>query len=181
MYTMASKLLRSIRFSTPVQNVGRLRYFNPAESILDLDPSKRDFRRVKAAVSRLIATLSFYDLNTLVAPDDRQAIYDDFMDIEIRLGESAALDLLRAYLVENHLCNELVRIAYDPTQPIPVLLRLLATQLLNAFEILNSRAREALKRLHRSFRFRVITPAIQLPQRSPNAPNTAPAFSLAAA
>jgi hypothetical protein len=178
---MASKLLRSIRFSTPVRNVGCLRYFNPAKSILDFDPSKRDFRRVKAAVSRQIAALSFYDLSTLVAPDDRQAIYDDFMEIESRIGESAALDLLRAYLVENHLCNELVRIAYDPTKPIPGLLRLLATQLLNAFEILKSRAREALKRLHRSFRFSVITPAIQLPQRSPNAPNTAPALSLAAA
>ena len=63
-------------------------------------------------------------------------IKDDFMEIESRIGESAALDLLRAYLVENHLCNELVRIAYDPTKPSPGLLRLLATQLLNAFEIL---------------------------------------------
>lgn len=178
---MASKLLRSIGDSTPLNNAGRLRWFNPAESILDFDPSKRELRRVKAAVSKQIATLSFYDLSTLIAAKDRQWVYDDFMEIQFRIGEAAALDLLRAYLVENHLCNELVRIAYDPTKPIPGSLRLLATQLLNAFELQKSKARRVLKRLHRSFRFSVITPAIQLPQCSPNAPNTAPAFSLVAA
>ena len=178
---MASKLLRSIRISTPVRFVGRLRYFNPAKSILDFDPSKRDFRRVKDAVSRQIAPLNFYDLNTLVAPDDRQSIYDDFMEIESHIGEAAALDLLRAYLVENHLCNELVRIAYDPTAPLPKPLPLLATHLLNAFELLKQEARKALKQLRHKFRFSVVTPAIQLPQRSPNAPNTAPALSLVAA
>jgi hypothetical protein len=88
---------------------------------------------------------------------------------------------LRAFIIENHLCSELVRIAYDPTKPLPKLLPLLVTQLLNAFEIIKQEARQALKKLHRQFRFSVITPAIQLPQRSPNAPNTAPALSLVAA
>lgn len=178
---MASKLLRSIGDSTPLNNAGRLRWFNPAESILDFDPSKRDFRRVKAAVSKQIATLNFHDLNTLIAAKDRQAVYDDFMEIQFRIGEAAALDLLRAYLVENHLCNELVRIAYDPTKPIPGSLKLLLTQLFNTVKLQKSEARRVLKRLHRSFRFRSFTPAIQLPQCSPNAPNTAPAFSLVAA
>ena len=178
---MATKLPRTIGNSTPLNYAGRLLYFNPAKSILDFDPSKRDFRRVKAAVSKQIATLSFYDLNTLVAPSHREIIYYDFIEIESRIGEAAALDLLRAYLVENHLCNELVRIAYDPTKPIPGSLRLLATQLFNAFEIERSKARRVLKQLRRSFRFNVITPAIQLPQCLPNAPNTAPAFSLVAA
>lgn len=178
---MASKLLRSIRISTPVRNVGRLHRFDPAKSILDFYPSKRDFRRVKTAASRQIATLSFYELNTLVAPDDRQTIYDDFMTIESWIGESAALDLLRAFLIENHLCNELLRIAYDPTKPLPVLWKQLAKQLFNVFEIKKRKAKAALKRLHRRYRFNVIAPAIQLLQHAPNAPNRAPALSLAAA
>jgi hypothetical protein len=178
---MATKLPRTIGNSTPLNYAGRLRYFNPAKSILDFDPSKRDFRRVKAAVSRQVATLSFYDLNTLVASKDRQSVYDDFMELQFRIGEPAALDLLRAFLVENHLCNLLVRLSYDPTKPFPGSLRLLATQLFNAFEIEKSKARQILKRLHRIFRFSSITPAIQLPQVAPNAPNTLPAFSLVAA
>jgi len=178
---MATKLPRTIGNSTPLNYAGRLRYFNPAKSILDFDPSKRDFRRVKAAVSRQVATLSFYDLNTLVASKDRQGVYDDFMELQFRIGEAAALDLLRAFLVENHLCNLLVRLSYDPTKPFPGSLRLLATQLLNAFENAKIEARRTLKRLHRSFRFSSLTPAIQLPQVAPNAPNTLPAFSLVAA
>ena len=178
---MATKLPRTIGNSTPLNYAGRLRYFNPAKSILDFDPSKRDFRRVKAAVSRQVSTLSFYDLNTLVASKDRQGVYDDFMELQFRIGEAAALDLLRAFLVENHLCNLLVRLSYDPTKPFPGSLRLLATQLLNAFEIEKNKARQILKRLHHSFRFSSITPAIQLPQVAPNAPNTLPAFSLVAA
>jgi len=178
---MATKLPRTIGNSTPLNYAGRLRYFNPSKSILDFDPSKRDFRRVKAAISRQVATLGFYDLNTLVAPNHRETIYDDFIEIESRIGEAAALDLLRAFLVENHLCNLLVRLSYDPTKPFPGSLRLLATQLFNAFEIEKSKARRVLKQLRRSFRLNAITPAIQLPQCSPNAPNTLPAFSLAAA
>jgi hypothetical protein len=58
---------------------------------------------------------------------------------------------------------------------------LLLPQLFNTVKLQKSKARQILKRLHRSFRFSSITPAIQLPQVAPNAPNTLPAFSLAAA
>ena len=178
---MASKLFRIIGNATPLNHVGRLRYFDSTKSILDFDPSKRVFRRIQKSLTKQLATLSFYDLNTLVASKDRQGVYDDFMELQFRIGEAAALDLLRAFLVENHLCNLLVRLSYDPTKPFPGSLRLLATQLFNAFENAKIEARRILKRLHRSFRFSSITPAIQLPQCSPNAPNTLPAFSLVAA
>ena len=99
----------------------------------------------------------------------------------MRKNRDYAMEQLRLYLVENYLQTDLLRVAYDPTAPLPKLLPLLATQLLNAYAILKSKIYQTLKRLHRSFRFSVITPAIQLPQRSPNAPNTAPALSLVAA
>ncbi len=178
---MASKLFRTIGNATPLNHVGRLRYFDSTKSILDFDPSKRVFRRIQKSLTKQLATLSFYDLNTLIVPSDRWAVYEDFVDLEGLRGEQEALELLRAFIIENHLCSELVRIAYDPTKPLPKLLPLLVTQLLNAFEIIKQEARQALKKLHRQFRFSVITPAIQLPQRSPNAPNTAPALSLVAA
>lgn len=178
---MASKLLRTIGNSTPLNDVGRLRYFDSTESILSFNPSKRVFRRIQKSLSKQLATLSFYDLNTLIAPQDRWAVYEDFVDLVSLRGEQEALELLRAFIIENHLCRELVRIAYDPTKPLPKLVPLLLTQLLHAFEIKKQEARQALKRLHRQFRFSSFTPAIQLPQRSPNAPNTAPALSLVAA
>jgi hypothetical protein len=177
---MASKLLRTIGNATPLSYVRRLRYFDSTETILDFN-STRTFRRAKKTLDKKLATLSFYDLNTLIAPSERWAIYEDFVELEGLRGEQEALELLRAFIIENHLCGELIRIAYDPTRPLPKPLPLLVTQLLNAFEIIKQKARQALKKLHRQFRFSVITPAIQLPQRSPNAPNTAPAYSLVAA
>ena len=177
---MASKLSKTISNATPLNHVGRLPYFDSTKSILDFN-STRAFRKVKKTLDKKLATLSFYDLNTLIAPSNRWAIYEDFVDLEGLRGEQEALELLRAFIIENHLCSELIRMAYNPTKPLPKLLPLLVTQLLNAFEIIKQEARQALKKLHRQFRFSVITPAIQLPQRSPNAPNTAPALSLVAA
>jgi hypothetical protein len=178
---MASKLSKTIGNATPLNYVGRLRYFDPHKSILDFNPSKRVFRRIQKSVNKQLKTLSFYDLNTLIAPNDRWAVHEDFMYLDGLRSEQEALELLRAFIIENHFCSELVRVAYDPTAPLPKLLPLLATQLLNAYELVKQEARKALKQLGRQFRFSVITPAIQLPQRSPNAPNTAPALSLVAA
>jgi len=178
---MATKLLRTIGNAMPLNHVGRLLYFDFTKSILDFNPSKRVFRRIENAVSKQLAPLSFYELNTLIAPSDRWAVYEDFVYLEGVRGEQAALELLRRYILENHLCSELVRVAYDPTKPMPVLWEQLAKQLFNAFQIKKQENYKALRRLHRQFRFSVITPAIRLPQCSPNAPNTAPALSLVAA
>ena len=178
---MASKLARPIHRLTPIEHVGRLKRFEPSQSLLSTYQSNREFRRKMVAANRQLARLSFYELFQFVALSDREMIFEDFRDIELEFGESKALDLLRAYFIENYLTGELIRISYDPTKPLPGLIRLLKTQLLNAFEIENKRVRQALKQLHRSFKFNVITPVIQLPQSSPNAPNTAPALSLVAA
>jgi hypothetical protein len=128
---MASKLLRNIGNATPLNYVGRLRYFDSTKSILGFDSSKREFRRIQKSLDRQLAGLSFYDLNTLIAPNDRWAVYEDFVHVEGLQGEPEALELLRAFIIENHFCNELVRIAYDPTKPLPKPLPLLVTQLLN--------------------------------------------------
>ncbi len=180
---MASKRARPIHRLTPIEYVGGLKQFEPSQSLLRTYQSNREFRRKMAAVNQQLSPLSFYELFEFVALSDyyREIIFEDFYDMAIDLGESKALDLLRAYFIENYLTGELIRISYDPTKPLPGLIRLLKTQLLNAFEIENKRVRQALKQLHRSFKFNVITPVIQLPQSSPNAPNTAPALSLVAA
>ena len=180
---MASKLSKTIGNATPLNHVGRLLYFDFTKSILDFNPSKRVFRRIENAVSKQLASLSFYELNTLIAPSDRWAVYEDFVYLEGVRGEQAALELLRRYILENHLCSELVRVAYDPTKPMPVLWEQLAKQLLNTLKIKKQAARRLLKQLHQSFsfRFRFIATPIASTQYAPNAPNTAPALSLVAA
>jgi hypothetical protein len=178
---MAANRARSIRYQIPLHNVGRLKWFKPSQSLLSIYQSNRKFRRIMATANRQLAPLSFYELFQFVALSDREMIYEDFRDIELEFGESKALDLLRDYFIENYLFNELIRISYDPTKPLPGLIQLLKTHLLNALAIENSRVRQALLLLRNSFKFNVITPAILLPQRSPNAPNTAPALSLVAA
>ena len=177
---MATKLSRSIANATPLNHVGRLRRFDPANSILDFGDN-RSWRRVKRALFRQVQGLGFYDLNTLIAPEHRDIIYYDFLNLQDRIGEAKALELLRSYLVENKLCTELVRLAVDFSLPIN-------TDLLNKLKLINEReiaekrkAREVAAELERSFKAASYLPVIQLPQVAPNAPNTLPAFSLAAA
>lgn len=184
---MASKLSRTIPPATPVLYVGWLRSFDQNIFGRDLTVraldfgSNRTWRRVEKSLYKQVANLTLADIFTLIAPEHQWAIENDFYELEMRKNRDYAMEQLRLYLVENYLHTELLRVAYDPTAPLPKLLPLLATQLLNAFESVKRAARELLKQLRRRFRFSVITPAIRLPQRSPNAPNTAPALSLVAA
>lgn len=185
---MASKLSRVIPPATPVLHVGSLRYFDRnLGSYKDLNVRALDFgsnrawRRIEKNLTKQVANLELCDLLPLIAPENQWEIENDFYTLEMRKDRAYAMEQLRLYLVENYLCNELLRVAYDPTKPLPKLLPLLATQLLNAYELVKQKARMTLKQLRRIFRFSVFTPFIQLPQRSPNAPNTAPAFSLVAA
>jgi len=177
---MASKLSRTIGNATPLNHVGRLRWFNPANSILDFG-SNRKWRRVKCNLHRQVASLEFYDLNTLVAPDQRNIVYDDFIDLQDRFGEAKALEIMRNYIVENYLCTQLMILAVD----------FIASRKVNLFEKLaivilglekeKREKQELAKKLQRSFSAANNSPIIQLHLVAPNAPNTLPAFSLAAA
>jgi hypothetical protein len=178
--TMATKLSRTIGNATPLNHVGRLRWFNPANPILDFG-NNRDWRKVKRALSRQVERLGFYDLNTLVAPDQRNMIFDDFMILQDRFGEAKALEILRSYLVESYLCTELVRLAVDFSLPInsdlPKKLKLVNERIITE----KKKVREVAAIMQGSFKAAIYSPVIQLPQVAPNAPNTMPAFSLAAA
>ena len=177
---MATKLSRTIPNATPVNHVGQLRWFDPANSILDFG-NNRSWRRVKRALFRQVQDLGFYDLNTLIAPDQRNNVYDDFLDLQDRFGEAKALEILRGYLVESRLSSELVRLAVDFSLPVNADL-LQRLKLVCEREIAEKRkAREVAAELERSFKAASYLPVIQLPQVAPNAPNTLPAFSLAAA
>jgi hypothetical protein len=184
---MATKLSRTIGNATPINHVGQLRYFvrsiygkNLDTSILDFG-SNRSWRRVERDLYRQLEGLGFYDLNTLVAPDQRTNVYDDFLILQDRFGEAKALEILRKYLVESYLCTELVRLAVDFSAPIKAdLFEKLAIVNLGV-EKQKAEKQKLLKELQQVFRAAAFSPVIQLPQVAPNAPNTLPAFSLAAA
>lgn len=185
--TMASKLFKTIGNATPLHNVGRLRYFDRSYGGKDLNVRALDFgsnraiRRFYERTSQQVTNKDLVDLLLLVHENDAKTLANDFYILERDKNQKYALEQLRLYLVEAHIVNELVRIAYDPTAPLPKQLPLLATDLLNAFELVRQATRQALERLNQYFRFIAFKPAIQLPQRLPNAPNTATAFSLVAA
>lgn len=177
---MASKLSRTIGNATPVNFTGRLLWFNPANSILDFG-SNRSWHRVKRDLHRQVKSLGFYDLNTLVAPNQRNIVYDDFLDLQDRFGEAKALEIMRSYIVENYLCAELIRLEIDFTAPIKAnLFEKLAIVNLG-LEKEKREKQELAKKLQRSFRAANNSPIVELPLVAPNAPNTLPAFSLAAA
>jgi hypothetical protein len=184
---VATKLSRTIANATPINYVGQLRYFvrsiygkNLDTSILDFG-SNRSWRRVERDLYKQVNGLEFYDLNTLIAPDQRDIVYDDFLTLQDRFGEAKALEILRSYLVESYLCTELVRLAVDFSLPINNDLAE-KLKLVNERKITEKRkAREVAAELQRSFKAASYSPVIQLPQVAPNAPNTLPAVSLAAA
>ena len=177
---MATKLSRTIGNATPLNHVGRLRWFDPANSILDFGIN-RSWRRVERDLCRQLDGLDFYDLNTLVAVDQRTMVFDDFLILQDRFGEAKALEILRKYLVESYLCTELVRLAVDFSAPIKAdLFEKLAIVNLGV-EKQKAEKQKLLKELQQVFRAAAFSPVIQLPQVAPNAPNTLLAFSLAAA
>jgi len=184
---MASKLLRTIGNATPLHYVGRLRYFDQNIFGRELNVralshgSNRTWNRLEKRLHKQVANLELFDLLELVAEKDREAIENDFYYLYESKNRDYALEQLRLYLVEAHLENELVRVAYDPSAPLPKLVPLRRSQLFNAFNKITQAARQSLKRLNRLHRFRFIASHIASTQQTPNAPNTALAFSLAAA
>ena len=191
---MASMLSRIIHTATPLHHVGRLLHFDRSYFGSELDfsgkklnlraldfGSNRSLRRVEKRISEQVSQLGLLDLFALAPKKDLEVVIQDHYQLEMNKGAGYAIELLRLFLVEAHLQNELVRVAYDPTEPLPKSLPLLKTQLLNVAKIAKQNARLALKRLRRLFKITITEPAVLLPQRSPNAPNTLLAFSLAAA
>ena len=183
---MATKLSRTIGTATPINHVGPLRYFVRSIYGKDLDTSILDFgsnrswRRVERDLYKQVNGLEFYGLSTLVAVEQRDDLYGDFLILQDRFGEAKALEILRRYLVESYLCTELVRLAVDFSLPAKI-----DNYTVNLVEVEKKKKEAAdqkrAKLLRRSFQVIVKSPAIQLPQAAPNAPNTLPAFLLAAA
>ena len=184
---MASKLFRKIQPATPINNVGRLRYFDLSFGGKDLNVyaldfgSNRKWRRIESNLHKQVNNLESPELFDLVATQDCEQVLDDFIYLFDEKGQEYALNQLRLYLVENHLSKELIKFAVDFSIPQPKAIKLTITSLLSAFKRHEAKAKKVLKLLRESYRFSSIIPALLLPQQSPNAPNTAPAFSLAAA
>lgn len=196
---MATKLLRKIAPSTPLQHSGRLLSFNRNclgrelnKGALDFG-SNRQWRRIEKAVSVQVLQLSFYELNnTLIAPNEREQVYDDFDTLVIRYGEAEALAELRRLIVDNHLWTELLRVsmdftcvkskrpeyAFDESREVRR-----ATKQGKTKEQLTSKkqAQDRKTTKHDWQGLKVTNLAMRSVLRSPNAPNTLPALSLAAA
>ena len=184
---MASKLFRKIQPATPINNVGRLRYFDLSFGGKDLNVyaldfgSNRKWRRIESNLHKQVNNLESPELFNLIAAKDFEQVLDDFIYLFEEKGQAHALKQLRLYLVENHLSKELIKFAVDFSIPQPKAIKLIITLLLSAFKRHEAKAKKILKLLRKTYRFSLITPALLLPQQAPNAPNTAPAFSLAAA
>lgn len=184
---MASKLFRKIQPATPINNVGLLRYFDLSFGGKDLNVyaldfgSDRKWRRIESNLHKQVNNLELPELLELVATKDcAQVINSYFYLVEIK-GQAYAIKQLKLYLVENHLTKELIKFAVDFSIPQPKAIKLITTSLLSAFKFHEAQVLKIKKLLRKSYRFSSITPALVLPQRSPNAPNNTPAFSLAAA
>lgn len=191
---MASKLFRTIKPNTSLENVGRLKWFDPERSIFGLE-NNRDCRRVKATIEKQVSNLEFYDLMTLVEPDEREILYQDFFDLAESKGEQVALERVRKLIVQNFLYKELVRLRIDFTQPFENMelyltalyisnqpfSEYLRKQLKRETFLGERRISEALMRLRIAHSAWLLQQVTKLPQVSPNAPNYLPAISLAAA
>lgn len=184
---MASKLLRKIAPSTPVQHSGRLLGFDRNclgrelnKGALDFG-SNRQWRRLEKVISAQVLQLSFYELSTLIASYEREQAYDDFDILVMRYGEAKALDIMRSWIVDNHLWTELLRVSMDFTCVRSKHLDNIAIKLMKVLQELKLQVKKLLKQTQDSYRLKVIKPVMRLPQRSPNAPNYSPALSLAAA
>lgn len=184
---MASKLFRKIQPATPINNVGRLRYFDLSFGGKDLNVyaldfgSNRKWRRIESNLHKQVNNLESPELFNLIAAKDFEQVLDDFIYLFEEKGQAYALKQLRLYLVENHLSKELIKFAVDFSIPQPKAIKLIITLLLSAFKRYEAKAKKILELLPKTYRFSLITPALLLSQQAPNAPNTAPAFSLAAA
>lgn len=184
---MASKLLRKIAPNTPMPAylLGALKDWNdryhPGESPLNR-ASDRNWRRIEIRVQEQLANSNWDNTMKLIAPDDREDIVEDFKDFVDSHGEEQALNYLREYLCANFIYGQLIKhnvnffVQAKSKRPINLI-----SELIKLVQEIKLRVKELLKQLHQSNRFKIIRPAMLLPQRSPNAPNFLPALSLAVA
>lgn len=173
---MASNQLRTLRPNTSIENVGRLHWHKTNTSILDFGSNKQWLRYRNKLQSKLEAK-ELWQLFNLIGLHDRGAVVMDYETIAATSGDEQALAILRSYILEAHLCNELVRLGVDFTKPLKPQVKALRHKSRERFNKLH----KALRYIQESHAFTHGTPLRELPQRSPNAPNTLPAFSLAAA
>lgn len=184
---MASKLFRTIQRATPINNVGRLRYFDLSFGGKDLNVyaldfgSNRKWRRIESNLFKQVSNLELPELFDLVATKDCELVTSDYFYLVEIKGQEYALKQLKLFLVENHLIKELVKFGVDFSIPQPKTIRLSITSLVRVYNLHKAKALRIKTLQVRSCTFSSITPVLHLTQQSPNAPNTAPAFSLAAA
>ena len=184
---MASKLFRKIQRATPINDVGRLRYFDLSFGGKDLNVyaldfgSNRKWRRIESNLFKQVNNLESPELFNLIAAKDFEQVLDDFDYLFEEKGQAYALKQLRLYLVENHLIKELIKFAVDFSIPPHKAAKLKIAALRKIYLAKLVQVSKTKVLLHRSYTFSSISPVLLLTQQSPNAPNTAPAFSLAAA
>ena len=189
---MATKLLRKIPSNSQFSDseAGQwttLKYWNdryhPGYSPLSNNwGNNRLWRRIEKKLLAQLNTSDFQQIMELIAPKDREAIYDDFRDILDWHSEEKALNDLRQFLCANFIWLQLVKHKVDFSTPIKSKRPInLIIQLLKLLQEIKLHVKDLLKQLHQSNRFKIIRPAMLLPQRSPNAPNFLPALSLAVA
>ena len=185
---MASKLFRKIQRATPINNVGRLRYFDLSFGGKDLNVyaldfgSNRKWRRIESNLFNQVSNLELPELLDLVATKDCELVTNDYFHLVEIKGQEYALKQLKLFLVENHLIKELVKFAVDFSIPQSKIIRLSITPLVRTYKLREAKTLFRIKKLRiRNYSFSLITPVLHLTQQAPNAPNTAPAFSLAAA
>jgi hypothetical protein len=177
---MASNQLRTLRPNTPLDYVGRLRWFNPNKTMLSFRSNKQWLKFQNKEQVKL-ESKELWQLLNLINSHDHGTVIMDYELLAASRGEVEALALLRGYILEAHVTNELVRLGVDFTKP-------LLSQVSNYLKKLRRERREryiklqkVLRYIQKSHGFTHGTPLRELPQRSPNAPNTLPALSLAAA
>jgi hypothetical protein len=184
---MASKLFRKIQRATPINNVGRLRYFDLSFSGKDLNVyaldfgSNRKWRRIESNLFKQVSNLELPELLDLVATKDCELVTHDYFHLVEIKGQEYALNQLKLYLIENHLLKELIKFAVDFSIPPHKAAKLKIAALRKIYFAKLVQVRKSKVLLHRSYTFSSISPLLLLTQQSPNAPNTPPALSLAAA
>ena len=177
---MASNQLRTLRPNISLENAGRLRWHKTNTSILDFGSNKQ-WLRYRNKLQLKLEAKELWQLFNLIGLHDRGAVVMDYEFIAAATGDEQALALLRSYILEAHLSNELVRLGVDFTKPLQGQVKALLNHARHMhrerFKILH----KAMRYIQKSHAFTHGAPLRELPQRSPNAPNTLPAFSLAAA
>ncbi len=177
---MASNQLRTLRPNTSLQYVGRLRWHKANKSILDFGSNKQ-WRKYRNKLQLKLEAKELWQLCNLISLHDRGAVVMDYEVIAASAGDEQALALLRDYILEAHLSNELVRLGIDFTKPLAPQVDAQLDRELQERQERRKRLHKILRYIQKSHTFIHGTPLRDLPQRSPNAPNTLPAFSLAAA